>query len=266
MNARNLGLGLVVMLVALATFTRFKRPESTSAIGVVSVAAASDLVACLDQLDAAFRAAHPDIQPQRTVGSSGTFSAQIANGAPFDVFLSADVAYPKALIAGGHAQAASLTPYARGRIVLWSTTAGCDVTKGLTMLTDPAVRKIAIANPAHAPYGRAAQAALMAVGIWEVVQPKLVFGDNIAQAAHFVQTGNAQVGIVALSLVMGKIAPEQKSWWEIPENLYPPLDQAAVLTARGVENPAARLYLDFLSTPPARAVFNHFGFRLPDER
>ena len=262
-----LGVGMCLLLTLLTLLT----PSSASAVAAetsVSIAAAADLVACLDALDAVFKVEHPQVALQRTVGSSGNFRAQIAAGAPFDVFMSADVAYPQALIAAGLAQAESLTPYGTGRIVLWTTTPGLDAKRGYALLAEPAVRKLAIANPAHAPYGRAAQAALERAGLWAGLQAglqaKLVYGDNIAQAAQFVQSGNAQVGIVALSLVLAPNAGG--SWWEIPTEDYPPLLQAAVLTNKGVGNASARAYLAFLATPAARKVFARYGFIVPHDQ
>ncbi len=229
----------------------------------VAVAAASDLVFCLDELDRVFQTAHPDIVVQISTGSSGNFFAQIQRGAPFDVFLSADVAYPRQLADGGFATKDSLAIYAIGRLALWTTKPDLDVKHGLAVLSDAAVKKVAMANPDHAPYGRAAKAALEHAQLWEPLQPKIVLGENIAQALQFVETGNADAGLVALSLVLAPKMAGKGAYWEVPEELHPRLEQAAILTKRGADNPAAKAYLDFLRSPEARPIFDRYGFRLP---
>src|SRR5262245_19322233 len=163
---------------------------------VIAVAAASDLQMALPDLIAPFeREARATVNV--TYGSSGNFVAQIQSGAPFDVFLSADVEYPRQLVASGHADANTMYEYATGRLVLWTRNdSGVDVRQGLASLRDVRVRRIAIANPAHAPYGRAAVAAMRKAGVYDAAQPKLVLGENISQAAQFVESGNADVGFV----------------------------------------------------------------------
>lgn len=230
----------------------------------VSIAAASDLVFCLPALNDEFRKIEPAAELKVATGSSGNFLAQIKNGAPYDVFLSADLSYPRALIAAGAAVEKSLTPYAVGRIVLWTMRPDLDPADLAAIARNPRVKKLAIANPAHAPYGRAAQQALEKLGVWAGTQPKLVFGENIAQTAQFVQTGNADAGIVALSLVLAPTLRDVGRWQEIPPSLYSPLEQAAVLTTHGAANPLAVRYLAFLRTPAARKIFDRFGFRLPE--
>ncbi len=232
----------------------------------VALAAASDLVFCLPALQAEFAKIEPHVALRVTTGSSGNFFAQITNGAPFDVFLSADLSYPRALIAAGAAEEQSLTLYGVGRLVLWTTRTDLDPATDLAaFVRNPLVTKLALANPTHAPYGRAAREALTTLGVWADAEPKVVLGDNIAQTAQFVETGHADAGIIALSLVLG--APSRESgrgrWAEIPTKLHAPLEQGAVLTTRGAANPAALRYLAFLRTPAARAVFERYGFRLP---
>jgi len=236
----------------------------------VSIAAASDLVFCLEALHAAFlQIENPRSKIENptaltvSTGSSGNFFAQIKNGAPFDVFLSADLHYPRELAAAGAADGRSITLYAIGRIVLWTVRPDLDPADLAAVVRSPSVRKFAIANPAHAPYGRAAQQALEKGNLWTAAQPKLVLGENISQTAQFVQTGNADAGIVALSLVLAPVLAGTGRWVEIPPSAYASLEQAAVLTTRGAANPAAARYLAFLRTPAARAIFDRFGFRLP---
>jgi molybdate transport system substrate-binding protein len=250
-------LALVLLAVLPAHAQESRQP--------LAIAAAADLVYCLQDLDAGFAKQHPDVDVKVSTGSSGNFCAQIQNGAPFDVFLSADVSFPQTLAKAGLVDADSLAIYAVGRVVLWTTKPGVDVAKGLAVVSGDTVKKFAIANPEHAPYGRAAKAALEHEGLWTDAEPKLVLGENIAQTAQFVQTGAADAGVVALSLVLSPALAKTGCWTEIPTDFYPKLEQAAILTARGAKNPAARAYLDYLRSKEARAIFDRYGFRLPGE-
>jgi molybdate transport system substrate-binding protein len=173
--------------------------------------------------------------------------------------------FPRRLAAAGAAEAASLRRYAIGHLVLWTTRTNVAVTNGLSVLTNEAVRRVAIANPATAPYGRAARAALTNAALWDAVQPKLVLGDNIAQTAQFVETGTVDAGLVGLALVSAPRLQGKGVWWPLPDGAHPPLEQGGILTARGATNAAARAFLDFLGTEKARAVLGRFGFRLPPE-
>ena len=230
----------------------------------VSIAAAADLVFCLDELDATFKQAHPGADLKVASGSSGNFTTQIKNGAPFDVFLSADMSYPRDLVKAGLADEKSLTQYAVGRLVFWTARPeSVDVTRGLAILASPEpVRKLAVANPDHAPYGRAAKEALQHEKLWDAVQPRVVLGENIAQTAQFVETGNADAGLVALALVLSPRLAKVGRWQEIPVDFYGKLEQGVVLTNAGAKNPLARAYLEFLRSPEARRVFDRYGFRL----
>ena len=229
----------------------------------LQIAAASDLATCLDELDAAFLKTRPGVDIKATTGSSGNFVAQIKNGAPFDLFLSADLSYPRALAKDGLADPATLTLYATGHLVLWSLNPAVDVSQGLAVLDTAAVKKFAIANPDVAPYGRAAKAALQKAGLWERVAAKAVSGENIAQTAAFVQTGNVDAGIVALSFVKSPKAAGQGHYFAIPEDQYPTLEQGGVVLAKGKDNAAAAAYIGFLRSPAARSVFDKYGFLLP---
>jgi molybdate transport system substrate-binding protein len=229
----------------------------------LSIAAAANLVYVLDPLDAAFREFAPGVTVTTAIASSGNLVAQIKNGAPFDVFLSADLDYPRALIAAHCADAASLTPFATGRLVLWTTRPGLPLSSTAAVIRNPAAQKIAIASPRSAPYGRAAEAVLKKLALWAAAQPKLVTGENISQTAQFVATGNADAGFVALSLVLAPKLKERGRWLEIPAGLYAPIAQGAVLTTRGAANPAAVRYLAFLRTPAARKVLERFGYGVP---
>jgi molybdate transport system substrate-binding protein len=187
-------IGLSVLLATSALLPAAQAGER------ITVAAAADLKFALDEIVADFRSARPDDAVEVVYGSSGKFATQIRQGAPFDLYFSADIAYPRALEAEGLALGPT-RPYAVGRIVLWSRTQDARALR-LQDLADPALGRIAIANPRHAPYGKRAEEALRAAGVWDAVQPRLVQGENIAQTAQFVQTGNAAVGIIALSLAL----------------------------------------------------------------
>jgi len=231
--------------------------------GTLSIAAAANLVYALDALDAEFGKAQPGVKLTSATGASGSLVAQIRNGAPYDVFLSADLDFPRALIASGHADGGSLSTFAVGRLVLWTTRAGLDVSDVAAVVRNPAVAKLAIGNTSSAPYGRAAKEAMERLGVWSNAQPKLVVGENISQAAQFVETGNADAGFVAMSLVLSPRLKEKGHWTEVPRALYGSLDQGAVLTVRGAGNPAARAYLAFLRGPAAARVLAAYGYGVP---
>jgi len=229
----------------------------------VSVAAAANLTYVLGPLNAEFARSDPGVVLTSEIGASGSLVAQIANGAPYDVFLSADLDFPRRLIAAGGADGSSLVTFAFGRLVLWTTRPGLDLGSVGSVVRDPSVLRIAIANPKAAPYGRAAEEALARLGVSGDAQPKLVFGENITQTAQFVSSGNADAGFVAYSLVVAPNNRGRGRWIEVPASLYSPIAQGAVLTTRGMANPAARRYLQFLGSPAARKVFAQFGYGLP---
>jgi molybdate transport system substrate-binding protein len=236
----------------------------SSAVGAqtLRIAAASDLQFVLPDLAAQYEK-QSGVKLAVTYGSSGNLFAQIYNGAPFDLFLSADVSYPHKLAVAQLADASSLEVYAVGHLVLWlPADSPLDPSGGLTILLDPRIQKIAIANPEHAPYGRAAVAALRAAGLYDQVKSKLVFGENISQAGQFVQTGSAQAGLLAHSLTF---SPAMKSgrFWAIPADKYPAVEQAAVLLSASSSQQAAMSFLAFLKTPTARIALDRYGFFLP---
>jgi molybdate transport system substrate-binding protein len=229
----------------------------------LTIAAAADLKFAMDDLLVVFRKANPNDTVVVSYGSSGQFHTQIQQGAPFDMFFSADISFPRELAKRGLATAEP-KPYALGRIVLWSST--LDATQmSLANLADPKIKHIAIANPKHAPYGKRAEEALRAAGVWDTVKPKLVFGENIAQTAQFVSTGNAQIGIVALSLALNAGLAEKGGYWLIPDTLHQPLEQGYITTQRAASNPVAKRFADFISSKPARVVLTRYGFVLPED-
>jgi molybdate transport system substrate-binding protein len=229
----------------------------------VFVAAAANLGVVLAPLDAEFLKAHAGVAISEEIGASGSLVSQIESGAPYDVFLSADLQYPRKLIEAGGARGSSLVVFAIGKLVLWSTRPGLDLLSVGSVVRNPAVVRLAVANPSTAPYGRAAVEALAKLGLSEEARPKLVYGENVNQTAQFVLTGNAEAGFVALSQVLSPKLKGTGRWVEVPPTAYSPIQQGGVLTLRGVDNPAAREYLEFLATPPARAVFARFGYDLP---
>jgi molybdate transport system substrate-binding protein len=246
----------VTTLIALLA-TRVVRAQE------VRVAAAADLKFAMAKIAAQFEK-ETGTRVDVTYGSSGNFFSQIQNGAPFDLFFSADVEYAKKLEAGGFAEPGTLYTYAVGQIVIWMpSSTNVDVTKrGWNSLLDAAVQKIAIANPEHAPYGRAAVAALQKAGIYEQVKAKLVYGENISQAAQFVQSGNAQAGIIAQSLAVSPGMSDGKTW-EIPAEMHSPIEQAAILLNSAKNKKAAQAFLDFVKSAAGREIFLKFGFAVP---
>lgn len=231
----------------------------------LAVAAASDLQFAMPELAAAFGSRHPGIVIEPSFGASGTLTAQIANGAPFDVFFSADRAYAERLAAEGHADPATLTAYATGQIVLWvANSSPLDVhALGLLVLDDPRMRTVAVANPEHAPYGRAAIAALISIGKLEAVEPKLVFGENVAQAAQFASSGAADAAIVSKSLAVSPKLSSEGRWWQFPADSHPVVEQVAVIVSTSRDTGAAREFLAFVTSAEGRAVLASHGLEAP---
>ena len=229
----------------------------------LTVAAASDLQSALPAIAAQFEQ-ETGRKVTLTFGSSGNFLAQIQNGAPFDVFLSADGDYPRRLERAGLTERGSLREYATGRVVLWTRNdSGIEVRQGLTVLAEARVRRIAIANPEHAPYGRAAVAALRHEGLFERVREKFVMGENISQAAQFAQSGSADVGVLALSLALSPTLKSSGTYFEIPESLHPPIEQAAVVLASSRLKPLARQFVDYLKKADSVRILQAYGFAVP---
>jgi molybdate transport system substrate-binding protein len=250
------------LLALLAGAVPPARARAQAPIRTVAVAAASNLKPALEELGAAFEAANPGVRVSVTLGASGALLAQARNGAPFDLFLSADREYPRKAIEAG--LAADEVVYAIGRLVVWAP-AGSRLDlerKGLAALADPALEKLAIANPRVAPYGRAAEAALRAAGIFDAVKDRLVLGQNVSQAAQFARSGAADAALLPASLMA---LPELRGGkiLEIPPATHPPLEQSAVVL-RGAREPAlARTFLSFLTGPRGRAILGRSGYTLP---
>ena len=230
------------------------------------VAAAADLKFAMDELSREVER-QTGASVSVTYGSSGNFFRELENGAPFDVFFSADIEYPKKLEAAGLTENGTLFEYAVGRIVIWMPRdAKLDLAKlGWQALLDASVSKIAIANPDHAPYGRAAVQALQQAGVYESVKSKLVYGENISQAAQFVQSGNAQAGIVAMSLAVSPGMSEGKRW-QVPAGMHVPLEQAAVVLRSAENKELAYDFLQYVKSEAGRATLAKYGFAIPESR
>jgi molybdate transport system substrate-binding protein len=229
----------------------------------LTIAAASDLQVVMPEIVIRFER-ETGRTARVTFGSSGNFFAQIQHGAPFDVYFSADLDYPTRLEAVGLAEPGTLHRYATGRIALWTTRgSGVDPSRGLAMLRDPAVRRIAIANPEHAPYGRAAVEALRRTGIYDEIKGKLVLGENISQAAQFVQSGNAQVGLVALSVCLSPAMWGVGQYAVVDRSLHLPIEQAAIVIRRSRNQAAARDFMAFVRRPEIVQLLTQSGFEAP---
>jgi molybdate transport system substrate-binding protein len=252
----------LLQLIAAATLLS----STAIAAPALHVAAASDLATCIEEINRGFAQSAGELEVKVSVGSSGNFFAQIKNGAPFEVFLSADMFYPRELARVGLADVTTLIIYAQGHLMMWSIDPALDLNAGLRVLLEPSVLRIAIANPGVAPYGRAAKAALEKAALWDAVRPKLVFGENVAQTAQFVETGNAQIGFVGSSHVHDKNGNLKGRSWLVPQELYPPLEQGGIVTAKGRANPAAAKYLAYLQSDGGRAILQKCGFTVPDKK
>lgn len=239
-------------------------PTPTSATDTLTLAVASSMQFAMADLLKEFHSLHPELTVKATYGSSGNFFAQIQQQAPFDIFLAADMTYPDKLVQAGLALDA-VSPYAVGGLVLWVPKASAlDVEKqGSAVLNDPAVKKIAIANPKFAPYGAAAVAALKAFKLYAQAEPKLVLGENIAQTAQFVESGAADVGFLALSHALAPAMKNKGRWWEVPAEVYPAIEQGMVILKRSPNAAAARTLREFLLGPAGGRVLQRYGFKLP---
>jgi molybdate transport system substrate-binding protein len=233
----------------------------------VRVAAAADLKFAFDEVASEFQTQNPGVKVSVTYGSSGNFFAQLSNQAPFDLYLSADIDYPRKLIAAGLAVRESEFVYAVGHLVVWVPGGSeLDLDRlGIRAVADPSVRKVAIANPRHAPYGRAAEAAMKKLGVYDDVRDRLVLGENVAQAAQFVESGAADVGVIALSLAMAPPMRGKGRYWSVPPDAHPRLEQGGAILTWAKDAEATRAVRAFLSGPEGRAVLKRYGFMLPGE-
>jgi molybdate transport system substrate-binding protein len=253
------GFGLTFAFALVATACSKPTPAPPAA---PKIAAASDLTKAFTELGAAFEKQH-GVKPIFSFGSTGLLAKQIKEGGPFDVFAAANVSYAEDVVKAGACDGSTKALYARGRIVVWTGKAShAAPPEKLTDLTDARFRKIAIANPEHAPYGKAAQQVLERAGVWEAVKPKLVFGENIQETMKFAQTGNADVGLVALSLSIGA---KDGTALPIDPAMHDPIDQALVVCKHGKNAEAGRAFAEFVNAPAGREVMKRYGFVRPGE-
>jgi molybdate transport system substrate-binding protein len=231
----------------------------------ITVAAAADLQFAMADVTARFQQ-ETGKSVKLIYGSSGNFAQQLQNGAPFDMFFSANLDYPKQLEAAGLTEPDTFYQYATGKIVLWVPNASkLDLSAGLRVLLDPSIKKIAIANPEHAPYGKAAMAAMQKNNIYDQVKDRLVLGENISQAASFVASGSADVGIVALALALSPNMKDKGRYVEVPATDYPAIQQACVIMRSSKNKDTARQFLKFIQSSSMKALFQKYGFTVPGE-
>ena len=251
MNVRRLSL---IAVLAVTFISRL------SAAQEITVAAAADLQFAMQDVAARFEK-DTGKTAKLVYGSSGNFFQQIQNGAPFDVFFSANLDYAKKLESAGLTEPGSYYQYARGKIVIWvPKESKLDLSSGVQVLLNPSIRKIAVANPEHAPYGQAAVAAMQKENVYEKVKDKFVLGENISQTASFVVSGAADVGIVALSLALSPNMKDKGRYVEVPAANYPPIEQACVILSTSKNKETARQFLSFIKTPAVADVLRSYGF------
>jgi molybdate transport system substrate-binding protein len=264
--------GLKKICGALATLAALvcadgAHPARAAEQGAVRVAAAADLRFTMGEIVEAFRRERAAIDVRVTYGSSGNFYAQLSNRAPFDIFFSADVDYPRRLVRQGLALADSEFLYGVGRLVVWvPRTSPIEIEKlGMRALLSPSVRKIAIANPRHAPYGRAAEAAMKNLGVYEQIKSRLVLGDSVMQTAQFADSGAAEIAIISHSLALVPPLRDKGRFWEVPLDAYPRREQGGVILSWAQDRPAAEAFRDFVLSEGGRAILRRHGFRLQGE-
>ena len=231
----------------------------------ITVAAAADLQFAMQEVGTLFQQ-----ESGKTVkliyGSSGNFAQQLQNGAPFDMFFSANLDYPRQLEAAGLTEPGTFYQYAIGKIVVWvPNDSKLDLSSGLKALLNPSIKKIAIANPQHAPYGKAAVAAMQKENIYDQVKDKFVLGENISQTASFVASGSADVGIIALSLALSPNMKDKGRYAEVPAGDYPAIEQACVIMRSSKNKDIAQQVLKFIQSPPIRELFKKYGFAIPNQ-
>lgn len=230
----------------------------------ILIAAASNLRFAMHEICHEFQEENSYIQTKVSYGSSGNFFAQINQGAPFDIFFSADATYPELLEKEGLTAKETQKVYAVGKIVLWfPKESKVDLDKGLQAVTFPEVKKIAIANPRHAPYGRAAEESLRYYGLWDKVEGKLIYGENISQTAQFVHTGAADAGIVALSLAISPKMLDEGRYWVIPDESHGDIEQIYVVLKKGEGKKSIRKFLDYIQGEKGGNILSRYGFVIP---
>jgi molybdate transport system substrate-binding protein len=256
---------VAVCLAVLGGCTRPAPKRASQAPTKIRVAAATDLRSCLDALTDAFQIEHPNFDLLPTFGASGVLLTQLKSGLETDLYLSADIAYAHDLAAAGLAAEADVFESGQGRLVIWvRNESPIDVLKlGAEALLDTSVRRVAIANPLHAPYGRAAVAALEHLGLHERLNEKLAVGESATQAAQYVESGAAEVGILPLALAKGTRLSERGRFWLVPAEAHPPIRHGGAIHARAIDREATVAFRDFLLSPAGRAILARYGFEFP---
>jgi molybdate transport system substrate-binding protein len=256
MNKLALAFALTLTLGIVACGKRDGGPNAP-----IKVAAAADLAYAFEELGAAFEK-KTGREVVFSFGSTGLLAKQLAEGAPFDVFAAANVSFVDDVVAAGACDASTKALYARGRIVLWWRDVVQPPPQALTELIDGRFVKLAIANPDHAPYGKAAQQALQSSGLWDTIKPKLVYGENIKQTLQFAETGNAEAAFAALSLAT---VTKGGSYFVIDDSLHAPIDQALVVCKNGVNADVGGEFARYVNSEEGRAIMRRYGFLLPGE-
>jgi molybdate transport system substrate-binding protein len=233
---------------------------STAGPAPLTIAAAADLKYVLDSLVTVFKRQQPQANVTVVYGSSGRFYEQLSHGAPFDLFFSADSDYPRRLQQAGRTAGAPV-PYAQGRLVLWSKKLD-PRPKGLNTVLDPQVKRLALANPAHAPYGQKAEEVLRHYKLYDQVKPKLVLGENIGQAAQYAASGAADAGLLAYSLALSPELRRMGRFYLIPATAHTPLQQSYVVLKQASSNATAKSFTAFIASPAAKAALKKYGFSL----
>ena len=256
---------VAVCVTILGGCTKPAPPRTRQAATKIRVAAATDLRSCLDALTDAFQIEHPNFDLLPTFGASGVLLTQLKSGLETDLYLAADIAYAHDLAAAGLAAEADVFESGQGRLVIWvRNESPIDVLKlGAEALLDTSVRRVAIANPLHAPYGRAAVAALEYLGLHERLKEQLAVGESAAQAAQYVESGAAEVGILPLALAKGTRLMERGRFWVVPAEAHPPIRHGGAIHARAIDREATVAFRNFLLSPAGRAILARYGFEFP---
>jgi len=254
----------VLMAACLFLISTPGQAQEKKSAPELRVAAAADLSAALAEIAQTYEH-KAGVKVKLSFGASGALTQQIENGAPFDLFFSADMDYPRQLVAAGYADKSTLYQYAVGKLVLWvPADSVLDLEhKGMNVVLDPSVTKIAVANPQHAPYGRAAVAALEHYGLYDRVADRLVLGENVAQAAQFVESGNAQAGFVALAHALAPGMRGKGKYWEVPADAYPHLAQGVVALSHSQYKKEAAEFVEYVKTKEAVEELRKYGFTVP---
>jgi molybdate transport system substrate-binding protein len=247
----------LILLLLAAVQSSFAQENST-----LKIAAAADLQPVLPALIDQFEK-QTNKKVDASYASSATLATQILNGGPFSLFLSADLSFPQKVIDAGLADSSAPVPYARGTLVLWARNDSPVQPLSMDSLRSPSLRTVAVANAEHAPYGRAAKAALEKMGLTEALKSKLVVAENIAQTAQYADSGNADVGLISLTSALTPRLSSSGKYVEIPEDDYPPILQGAVVLKHGADAAEAHQFLDFLLSPPIRKQLTERGLRAP---